>query len=67
MSTVTTRGMVHVLSAPTALCPHVEWALRSVLGGQVTPIDPMSDVVPVSGGCRPWPFCTMPDWRTAPT
>ncbi|MDO4239716.1 DUF3145 domain-containing protein [Micrococcus sp.] len=32
MPTVTTRGMVHVLSAPTALCPHVEWALRSVLG-----------------------------------
>ena len=33
MDTITTRGVVHILSAPTALCPHVEWALSSVLGG----------------------------------
>ncbi|MDY6054309.1 DUF3145 domain-containing protein [Micrococcus sp.] len=32
MSTTLTRGTVHILSAPTALCPHVEWALGSVLG-----------------------------------
>ena len=32
MTSITTRGVVHVLSAPTALCPHVEWAVTSVLG-----------------------------------
>lgn len=28
----TTRGVVHIHSAPSALCPHVEWALGGVLG-----------------------------------
>ena len=32
MTSTHTRGVVHILSAPTALCPHVEWALSSVLG-----------------------------------
>ena len=28
----TTRGVLHVHSAPSALCPHVEWALGAALG-----------------------------------
>ena len=32
MTSTHTRGVVHILSAPTAPCPHVEWALSSVLG-----------------------------------
>lgn len=32
MSTTVTRGMVFIHSAPAALCPHVVWALESVLG-----------------------------------
>ncbi|WP_285725048.1 DUF3145 domain-containing protein [Psychromicrobium xiongbiense] len=31
MSVVMTRGVLFVHSAPTALCPHVEWAIGSVL------------------------------------
>lgn len=31
-----TRGMVYVHSAPAAICPHVEWAIGSVIGGRVT-------------------------------
>lgn len=31
----TTRGVVHIHSAPSALCPHVEWALGGVLGAPV--------------------------------
>lgn len=34
-STVMTRGVVFVHSTPAALCPHVCWALESVLGGSV--------------------------------
>lgn len=30
-----TRGVVFVHSAPTALCPHIVWALESVLGSRV--------------------------------
>jgi hypothetical protein len=33
---VATRGVVYVHSAPTALCPHVEWAVGAVLGGRFT-------------------------------
>jgi hypothetical protein len=33
---VTTRGVVYVHASPAALCPHVEWAVSSVLGGRVT-------------------------------
>jgi hypothetical protein len=33
---VTTRGVVYVHSATSALCPHVEWALSGVLGMRVT-------------------------------
>ena len=28
----TTRGVLYVHSAPSALCPHIEWALGGVLG-----------------------------------
>lgn len=31
----TTRGVVFVHSAPAALCPHVEWAIAGVLGGEI--------------------------------
>ncbi|CAN5157516.1 DUF3145 domain-containing protein [soil metagenome] len=30
--TVTTRGVLYVHSAPSALCPHVEWAAGGILG-----------------------------------
>jgi hypothetical protein len=33
---VTTRGVLYVHSAPTALCPHVEWAVAGVLGVHVS-------------------------------
>jgi Protein of unknown function (DUF3145) len=32
---VTSRGVVFIHSATTALCPHVEWALAGVLGSRV--------------------------------
>jgi hypothetical protein len=32
----TTRGVVYVHSAPMSLCPHIGWALESVLGHRVT-------------------------------
>ncbi|RZU61522.1 DUF3145 domain-containing protein [Zhihengliuella halotolerans] len=31
MSAPTTRGVLYVHSAPTALCPHIEWAIGSVV------------------------------------
>jgi len=31
----TTRGVVHVQSAPSALCPHIEWAIGGALGAPV--------------------------------
>ena len=34
--TATTRGVLFVHSAPSALCPHVEWAVGGVLGVAVT-------------------------------
>ena len=30
--TVATRGVIFIHSAPSALCPHVEWAIAGVLG-----------------------------------
>jgi Protein of unknown function (DUF3145) len=33
---VPTRGVVYIHSTPSALCPHVEWALAGVLGMRVT-------------------------------
>src|SRR5687768_6089517 len=33
---VTTRGVVFIHAAPPALCPHIEWALASVLGARVS-------------------------------
>ncbi|MDQ1620380.1 MAG: hypothetical protein QOE19_2949 [Actinomycetota bacterium] len=33
---MTTRGVVYVHAAPSALCPHVEWAIGGVLGMRVT-------------------------------
>jgi Protein of unknown function (DUF3145) len=32
---VSTRGVVFVHSSPTAVCPHVEWAISGVLGNRV--------------------------------
>ncbi|MDN5888086.1 MAG: DUF3145 domain-containing protein, partial [Micrococcaceae bacterium] len=31
MSVPMTRGVLFVHSAPTALCPHIEWAIGSVV------------------------------------
>ena len=31
-----TRGVLYIHSAPSALCPHVEWAVGGVLGTRVT-------------------------------
>ena len=36
MPRVTTRGVVFIHSTPTALCPHIIWALESALGQRVT-------------------------------
>ena len=33
---ISTRGVIFVHSAPAALCPHVEWAIAGILGGQVS-------------------------------
>lgn len=33
---MTTRGVLYVHSAPTALCPHVEWAVAGALGVHVS-------------------------------
>ena len=30
-----TRGVLYVHSAPSALCPHIEWAVGGVLGNAV--------------------------------
>ncbi len=32
MTRTTTRGVLYVHSAPSALCPHIEWAVGGVLG-----------------------------------
>jgi hypothetical protein len=36
MPRAVTRGVVFIHSTPTALCPHIAWALEGVLGGRVT-------------------------------
>jgi hypothetical protein len=33
---VSTRGVIFVHSSPTAVCPHVEWAISGVLGARVS-------------------------------
>ena len=33
---MSTRGVVYVHSSPTAVCPHVEWALSGILGTRVS-------------------------------
>jgi hypothetical protein len=33
---VETRGVLYIHSAPSALCPHVEWAVAGVLGAAVS-------------------------------
>ena len=33
-----TRGVLYVHSAPSALCPHIEWAVGGVLGAPVSPV-----------------------------
>ncbi|NIJ13537.1 hypothetical protein FHU38_003881 [Saccharomonospora amisosensis] len=32
---MSTRGVVYVHSSPSAVCPHVEWAISGTLGGRV--------------------------------
>ena len=32
---MSTRGVIFVHSSPTAVCPHVEWAISGVLGARV--------------------------------
>ena len=32
---MTTRGVVYIHATPTALCPHIEWAVGAVLGARV--------------------------------
>lgn len=34
----TARGVLYVHSAPSALCPHIEWAVGGVLGAPVNPV-----------------------------
>lgn len=36
MSSIATRGVLYVHSAPSALCPHVEWAAGGVFGTPVS-------------------------------
>ena len=36
---IPTRGVLYVHSAPSALCPHVEWAASGVLGGASVDVD----------------------------
>lgn len=43
----TTRGVLYVHSAPSALCPHIEWAVGGVLG---VPISPLWTPQPAQGG-----------------
>jgi hypothetical protein len=33
---VSARGVLYVHSAPSALCPHIEWAVAGVVGAQVS-------------------------------
>ena len=33
-----TRGVLYVHSTPSALCPHIEWAVGGVLGVAVNPV-----------------------------
>jgi hypothetical protein len=33
---VSARGVLYVHSAPTALCPHIEWAVAGIVGAPVT-------------------------------
>lgn len=35
MSDHTARGVLHIHSAPAALCPHIEWAVSSVVDARV--------------------------------
>lgn len=32
---MSTRGVVYVHSSPSAVCPHVEWAISGTLGGRI--------------------------------
>lgn len=36
MPRVMTRGVVFIHSTPTALCPHISWAIEGVLGARVS-------------------------------
>ena len=43
-----TRGVLFIHAAPSALCPHVEWAVAGVLG---VPVDLSWTPQPAKGGC----------------
>jgi hypothetical protein len=58
MSSAVTQGVVFVHSAPSALCPHVEWAVAGVLDA-VAQLDWRSQ--PVEPGTRRAEMC----WRGA--
>lgn len=56
---MTTNGVLHVYSAPPALCPHVEWAVAGIVG------------VPVTFGwsgqpAAPGTLCAELDWQARP-
>ena len=53
-----TRGVLYVHSAPSALCPHIEWAVGGVLGAAVSLAGPRS---------RPSPAPTAPSCPGAAT
>lgn len=54
--TMATRGILYVHSAPSALCPHVEWAASAVLGRSI-------DVDWVSQPVEPGTYRTELSWQ----
>lgn len=59
MSVATTRGVLFVHSAPTALCPHVEWAIGSV-------VDKRTDLEWTPQPAAPGMFRAELSWTGAP-
>src|SRR5215217_5945170 len=46
-TTAVTRGVLFVHASPSALCPHIEWAVGGVLG---VPVDPSWTPQPAQSG-----------------
>ncbi|MFB0838860.1 DUF3145 domain-containing protein [Arthrobacter sp. FW306-05-C] len=59
MSIATTRGVLFVHSAPTALCPHVEWAVGAV-------VDKRTDLEWTAQPAAPGMFRAELSWTGAP-